>query len=345
VAIEAPPTVPGFEPSPLAPRRTEEELNRDRDLGFGAVVSRRARQRLLNRDGSLNVVRSGLGLLEAIVPYHHLLTMTWPSFLALVTALYFVINLAFALLYVLSGRDALVGGGAEMLGGRFSQAFYFSVQTFATIGYGQIAPNGFAANFLVTIEALVGLMYQALATGLLFARFARPAVSIAFSDRAIIAPYNGGLAFEFRVANRRHTQVMNLEAQVIYSWMNDEGRGGRVRRYRVLSLERNRVTFFPLTWTVVHPIDPSSPLHGSTAESLERDEAEVLIVLSGTDETSGQVVHARCSYVADEIVWGARFRSIYPDQGVPGALVGDISRLHDIELVNRDDEPARPSRA
>lgn len=333
MAIEAPPTVPGFEPSPLAPRRTEDELNRDRDLGFGAVVSRRSRQRLLNRDGSLNVVRSGLGLLEAIVPYHHFLTMTWPRFLTLVVALYFVINLAFALLYVSSGRDALVGSGAEMLGGRFSQAFYFSVQTFATIGYGQIAPNGFAANFLVTIEALVGLMYQALATGLLFARFSRPAVSMVFSDRAIIAPYNDGLAFEFRVANRRRTQVMNLEAQVIHSWMNDEGRGGRVRRYRPLSLERNRVTFFPLSWTVVHPIDPTSPLFGATAESLEHNEAEILIVLSGTDETSGQTVHARCSYVAYEIVWGARFRSIYPEHGVPGALVGDIGRLHDIELV------------
>lgn len=339
MAIEAPPTVAGFEPSPLAPRRTEEELNRDRDLGFGAVVSQRSRQRLLNRDGSLNVVRSGLGLLESVVPYHHLLTMTWSGFLALVAALYFVINLAFALLYLLSGRDALVGSGAEMLGGRFSQAFFFSVQTFATIGYGQIAPNGFAANFLVTIEALVGLMYQALATGLLFARFARPAVSVVFSDRAIIAPYNGGWAFEFRVANRRHTQVMNLEAQVIYSSMTDDGPGGRVRRYRPLSLERNRVTFFPLSWTVVHPIDPTSPLHDATSESLERSEAEVLIVLSGTDETSGQVVHARCSYVAHEIVWGARYRSIYPENGVPGALVGDISRLHDIELVSGDGTP------
>lgn len=336
MATEAPPPVQGFEPSPLAPRRTEEELNRDRDLGFGAVVSRQSRQRLLNRDGSLNVVRSGLGLLESIVPYHQLLTMTWSRFLGLVVALYFVINLVFALLYLLSGRDALVGSGAEMLGGRFSQAFYFSVQTFATIGYGQIGPNGFAANFLVTIEALVGLMYQALATGLLFARFSRPAVSIVFSHRALIAPYNGGWAFEFRVANRRLTQVMNLEAQVIYSSMTDDGRGGRVRRYRPLSLERNRVTFFPLSWTVVHPIDPTSPLHGATVESLERSQAEVLIVLSGTDETSGQVVHARCSYVADEIVWGARYRSIYPENGVPGALVGDISRLHDIEMVTGD---------
>ncbi len=331
---EAPAPTQTFEPSPLAPRRTAEELDRDRDLGFGSVVSRRSRERLVNRDGSLNVVRSGVGFLETLLPYHHLLTTTWPTFLGVVAALYFAVNLLFAVLYVAAGDDALVGSGADMLGGRFSQAFYFSVQTFATIGYGQIGPNGFAANFLVTIEALIGLMYQALATGLLFARFSRPAVSIVFSERAIVAPYNGGWAFEFRLANRRRTQVMNLEAQVIYSWMDDDGRGGRTRRYRPLTLERNQVTLLPLAWTVVHPIDAASPLAEATAESLEARQAEVLVVLAGIDETSGQTVHARSSYVATEIVWGARFRSIYPDDRAGGSLVGDISRIHDIESVD-----------
>lgn len=329
---DAPPRHTTFEPSPLAPRRTEEARQRDRDLGFGAVVSSRRHQRLVNRDGSINVLRSGLGVLETVAPYHHLLTTSWPTFMGLLVAVYFLVNLAFAALYVASGPTALLGAGADMLGGRFSQAFYFSVQTFATIGYGQIGPNGFWPNFLVTLEALVGLMYQALATGLLFARFSRPAVSIVFSHRAVIAPYNGGVAFEFRVANRRRTQVINLEAQVIYSVMADDGRGGRVRRYHPLTLERNRVTFVPLAWTVVHPIDDASPLAGATSASLEASEAEVLILLSGIDETSGQAVHARGSYVAGEIVWNARFRSIYPEDGVTGALVGDISRLHDVEV-------------
>lgn len=330
---ETPPPVSAFEPSPLAPRRTAEEQNRDRDLGFGTVVSRQTRERLINRDGSLNVVRAGLGFLESVVPYHHLLTTTWPKFLGLVVAVYFIVNLLFAVLFVLAGPVALVGSGAEMLGGRFSQAFYFSVQTFATIGYGQIGPNGFVANFLVTIEALVGLMYQALATGLLFARFSRPAVSITFSNTAVIAPYNNGLAFEFRVTNRRRTQVINLEAQVIFSWLTEDARAGRVRRYRPLPLERNRVTFFPLAWTIVHPIDESSPLANATAESLHETQSEIMILLSGTDETSGQAVYARSSYVADEIVWNARFQSIYPPDGARGSLVGDISRLHDVEPI------------
>ena len=163
-----------FEPSPLAPRNTPEERGRDRDLGFGTVVGRESRQRLLNRDGSFNVARLGLGFLENFAPYHALLTVSWLGFLGVVSLVYLVLNLVFAIAYVACGADALLGPGATMLGGRFSQAFFFSIQTFATIGYGQVGPNGLAANLLVTVEALVGLMYQALATGLLFARFTRP---------------------------------------------------------------------------------------------------------------------------------------------------------------------------
>jgi inward rectifier potassium channel len=319
-----------FEASPLAPRRTEEEQARDRDLGFGSVVSRQSRQRLLNPDGSFNVVRSGLGLLETIAPYQQLLTVSWTGFFAIVVALYLLINALFALAYFAEGSTALMGPGADMLGGHFSQAFFFSVQTFATIGYGQIGPNGFAANALVTIEALVGLIFQALATGLLFARFSRPTASILFSHRAIIAPYNGGLSLQFRIANRRKNEIIQLEAQVLFSAMQPDGRGGLVRRYILLPLERNKVTFFPLSWTIVHPIDQASPLAGQTSDQLVAAEAEVLVLLSGIDETFAQTVHTRSSYRAEDIVWNRRFRSIFvQEQG--GSLSVDISRLHEIE--------------
>jgi len=321
-----------FEASPLAPRRTEEEQARDRDLGFGSVVSRQSRQRLLNPDGSFNVVRSGLGLLETIAPYQQLLTVSWTGFFAIVVALYLLINALFALAYFAEGSTALMGPGADMLGGHFSQAFFFSVQTFATIGYGQIGPNGFVANALVTIEALVGLIFQALATGLLFARFSRPTASILFSHRAIIAPYNGGLSLQFRIANRRKNEIIQLEAQVLFSAMQPDGRGGLVRRYILLPLERNKVTFFPLSWTIVHPIDQASPLAGQTSDQLVEAEAEVLVLLSGIDETFAQTVHTRSSYRAEDIVWNRRFRSIFvQEQG--GSLSVDISRLHEIEDV------------
>ena len=322
-----------FEASPLAPRRTPEELARDQDLGFGAVVGRATRQRLLNRDGSFNVARVGLGFLESLAPYHLLLTLSWPGFLGIVALLYLGINLLFAVAFLACGPDALQGAGADMLGGRFGRAFFFSIQTFATIGYGQVAPNGLAPNLVVTFEALVGLMYQALATGLLFARFARPTASILFSRQAVVSPYGGGRALMFRMVNRRRTEITGLEAQVLFSAMEPDGRGGRVRRYKALPLERNRVAFFPLSWTVVHPIDEASPLTGQSVEALEDSEAEILVLLSGIDEAFAQTVFARSSYRSDEIVWNARFQSMFLLMDAKSHVSVDISRIHDIERV------------
>jgi len=320
-----------FEPSPLAPRRSPEEEARDRDLGFGSVVSRDSRHRLLNQDGSFNVRRTGLGPLESFAPYHVLLTISWAGFLAIVAILYLLLNLVFAVAYVACGPGALAGAGAEMLGGRFSQAFFFSIQTFATIGYGQIGPNGTAANIVVTVEALVGLMYQALATGLLFARFTRPTASLLFSRRAVIAPYNDWRALMFRIVNRRRNEIIELGAQVLFSALEPDGRGGSVRRYVALPLERNKVTFFPLSWTIVHPIDPSSPLATRSREELERSEAEILVLLSGVDEALEQTVHVRSSYRAHELVWNARFRSMFMERGGDERIAIDISRVDEIE--------------
>src|SRR3954463_4445349 len=320
-----------FEASPLAERVTREQHDaRDRDLGFGTVVGRESRQRLLNRDGSFNVARRGLGVLEGWAPYHLLLTMTWPRFFAVVGVVYIGVNLLFAATFAAFGADALTGALEHGHGGTFARAFFFSVQTFATIGYGQVAPQGLGPNLVVTFEALVGLMFQALATGLLFARFARPTASIAFSRSAVVAPYAGGRSLQFRIANRRRGEIIQVEAQVLFSYLETDGRGRRVRRYQVLPLERNKVTFFPLAWTIVHPIDTHSPFVTRTLDDLVREEGEILVLLSGVDEAFAQTVHARSSYRPEEIIWNARFASIFmpPEAGVVGI---DLAKLHDIE--------------
>jgi inward rectifier potassium channel len=299
------------------------------DLGFGAVVARESRQRMLNRDGTFNVDRRGRGFFASISPYHSFLTMPWRAYFGLVVTAYVVVNLLFAWAYEMCGP-----GGLEVSGIRhpsFIEAFFFSVQTLATIGYGRIAPVGMAANAIVTVESLVGLLGFALAAGILFARFSRPTADIVFSNHAIVAPYGAMQAFEFRIANRRTNEVIELEAKVLFTRL--EG-AERIRRFYAMSLERPKVVFFPLAWTVVHPIDGVSPLRSLTYRDLVDSDAEILILLTGIDETFSQTVQARSSYKAHEIVWNARFKDIYrrPRQG--GTLSVDVGRIHEIERLS-----------
>jgi len=300
-----------------------------RDLGFGSVVAHESRRRLLNQDGSFNVVREGLSPLTSLSLYHTLLTTTWPRFLGLTAVSYLLANALFALGYMACGPDALGGLRSDTPQGRFVEEFFFSIQTFATIGYGVVYPRSLAANLLVTVESLVGLLGFALATGLLFARFARPTARILFSRRALIAPYRGITAFEFRIANARSNQLIDVAARVQLSRLRADGR----RDFIPLSLERSQVVFFPLAWTIVHPIDETSPLWGITERELLAQDAEFLILMTGTDETFAQVVHTRSSYKADEVVWGARFANLFKPPTPDGVLSIDIGKLHDYERV------------
>lgn len=303
----------------------------NRDLGFGAVVARESRQRLLNRDGSFNVARKGLTFASSLSPYHVLLTTTWTRFMGMVVASYLLLNAAFAGAFVLCGPDALQGpsqGGYA--GAGFARAFFFSVETFSTIGYGNIGPASLAANLVVTLEALVGLLWLALATGLLFARFSRPTAKILFSRTAVVAPYREITGFEIRIANARSSQLIEVVATVMFARFEEHG-GRSVRRFYPLTLERSSVTFFPLSWTIVHPIDESSPLKDLTRDDLRKMDAEFLVLLTGIEETFSQKVHARSSYRWDEVVWGAKYADILHHPTGNEAITIDVSRLDRIE--------------
>ena len=304
-----------------------------RDLGFGAVVARESRQRLLNRDGSFNVARRGLRLGSSLSPYHLLLTTSWTRFMGMVVASYLLFNGVFGVAYLLCGPEALAGGAPG-----FARAFFFSVETFSTIGYGNIGPVGLAANLVVTVEALVGLLWLALATGLLFARFSRPTAKVLFSRTAVIAPYRGMTAFEFRIANARSSQLIEVHAKVMFARFEDV-HGRQLRRFYPLTLERDSVTFFPLSWTIVHPIDDASPLKGLTRDDLRKCDGEFLVLLAGIEETFAQQVHARSSYKWDEIVWGAKFSDIMHHPRGTEMITLDVGRLHAIEPAS----PAPPA--
>ena len=320
-----------------AERQRQEDI--DRDLGFGAVVARDSQKRLLNRDGSFNVVREGLKFFASWSPYHFLLTVSWPRFLALVIAGYIGLNAFFGAAYFALGPGALDGIADSGLGSRYLQSFFFSVQTFATIGYGHMSPVGIGANLVVTAESLVGLLGFALATGILFARFSRPTAHILFSEKALIAPYRAITAFEFRIVNARRNQLIQVEAKVLFSAFK-EGRGGS-REFTALKLERERVPLFPLSWTIVHPIDSESPLFGLSAADVTAADGEFLVLLSGIDETFAQTVHARSSYKGDEITWGARFTNLF-NPPKDGLLSIDISRLDSFEAAPLPSAPALP---
>lgn len=281
-----------------------------RDLGFGAVVSRESHQRLLNRDGSFNVERKGLSLLESISPYHVLLTMPWGQFFALCCGWYVVANVVFASAYLACGPGALVSTSPGTPLHPFWRAFFFSVETISTIGYGNVVPTGIAANLVVTAEALAGLAGFAIVTGLLFARISRPTANVLFSSHAVVAPYQGITALEFRVANARSNELIEVSAKVIVSRF-EEVDGVHTRRYYPLKLERESVVFLPLTWTVVHPVEQDSIFYGETAESMRQSNAEVLVLLKAFDETFSTVVQTRTSYTYDDIVWGARFANAF----------------------------------
>jgi inward rectifier potassium channel len=308
------------------------DIEEPKDLGLGSVVGGVNERRLLNRDGTFNQRRRGLPFLTSLAPYHFLLTISWPKFLGLVTAGYLVANTTFALAYLACGTGALDGIPSSQTGGPFGRAFFFSVETLSTIGYGNIVPNGVAPHLVMTVESLIGLLVFALGTGLLFARFSRPTAAIVFSTRAVVAPYRNITAFMFRVTNGRSNQIVEIEAKVLFSRIE-----GSVRKYDQLALERSRVTFFPLSWTVVHPIDEKSPMRDFTHADFVEKDAEFLILLSGIDETFSQTVHARSSYKPEEIVVGERFVNIYNPIDDDGMVSIDVRRLSDTEPAESTD--------
>ncbi len=283
-------------------------------------------RRIINRDGTFNVRRRGWSLKDLHV-YQLLLSLSWPAFMGLVLALFIAVNVIFAGLYVAAGLGNLSGAEAPTRTESILNAFFFSVQTLTTVGYGTISPKGITTNAIASLEAMMGVMGFAFAAGLLYGRFSRPSARILFSDKAIISPFRDGTSLQFRIANRRSNAIVNLEATVLL--MTVEHLAGQQKRtYERLELERSTVYFLPLTWTIVHPINGSSPLMGLTREQLAERSAELLVLITGFDDSFNQVVNARTSFRWDEIVWGARFvPAFHADDR--GELILDLTRINE----------------
>ncbi len=256
--------------------------------------------------------------------YHALIATTWPRFVAVLVLAYFSINLVFAILY-----EIVPGAIANARPGAISDDFFFSVQTLATIGYGIMYPQTLYGNVLVAIESTCGILLLPVVTGLVFAKFARPTARVVFSDRALMTTRDGVPSFVFRMANLRRNQIVEARARVVLARNETTREGDRIRRLHDLPLVRSESPLFALTWMATHRITPDSPLAGATAASLVESNAEIVISLTGIDETLSQTIHARWSYLPHDIVWGGRYADVLTD--LPdGRRRVDYSRFHDI---------------
>jgi inward rectifier potassium channel len=297
------------------------------DFGLGDKVARSSGTRLINNDGTFNVVRRGH---STFAPYQNLVEMSWWQFLAIMLAAYIFVNVIFTVGFLLIGTDSLSNiTQSDPFWYRFLGAFFFSVQTFTTVGYGSLAPIGIAANTLAAFVALFGWIALAVATGLFYARFARPQRLILFSNKAIIAPYQNGLSLQFRIANKRDSNLINLNARVVLTWLE-----GDRRRFAPLKLERDNVPLFPLNWTIVHPIDKNSPINGWTKQDCCRLRSELLITVDGYDETFAQAVHINNSYIYDEIEWNVRFEPMYFEEENTTEL--HLDRIHNFVALEEE---------
>jgi inward rectifier potassium channel len=283
------------------------------------------------RPAAMTVGRSGLGDVKRLGlkstgwrdAYHYLMTIPMPWLLLTLISAYLVANAGFALLYL-----GFPGSIANARPGSFADAYFFSVQTMATIGYGALLPDGLAGNLLATTETVVGMLTVALSAGIVFARVSRPTARMMFSEIAVVGTRNGIPNLMFRVANQRRNQI--VEAQITVTLLRREktAEGEEVRRFHDLTLDRSRTPIFALSWTVRHVIDADSPLFGATHESLERDDVEIICSVTGIDETFAQPVHARFGYSPRHIRWNTRFADIMLRRD-DGSRAIDYTRFHD----------------
>jgi inward rectifier potassium channel len=258
--------------------------------------------------------------------YHWLLVISWKRFLGMIFLFYFGLNLLFTPLYLLAG-DGI--GNARP--GSFKDAFFFSIQTLSTVGYGYLYPKTLTTQILVTVELFVGLLAIAILTGLMFARFSRPTARVLFSEVAVICNFEGVPTLMFRAANRRANRI--LEAQVRVNFLQDHvtQEGHEIRRFYDLPLLRSQTPVFGLSWLIMHPINEQSPFYGKTTAEIEDSKAELWISLTGLDETFSQTIHTRYAYTANDFLWNHRFVDIFSKDQATDQWYIDLGRFHETE--------------
>jgi len=278
------------------------------DPGLGERYDKQT-QRIINPDGSFNIYREGLGPAIRHL-YQFFLNISWLKFISILLVAYLVTNVLFALSYMAVGVDGIQGYRTHKFGSDFLTALFFSFQTFTTVGYGGLAPVGISVNIIASFQALVGFMSFSIATGVLYGRFAQPHAIIMYSKNILLSPFKGGYSLMFRAVNMRNNVLMEMEAKLLLA-TTKEVNGEFRRTYSRLKLDISQIDFFPLNWTLVHPIDEESPFFEKSPAQIMKLNPEVLVLLKGFDDSFSQVVHSRFSYTKGDIVFNAKFLPAY----------------------------------
>lgn len=290
------------------------------DLGFGNQVGT-VSKRLLDQDGEFTVKRKGLSYLEKFSLFHFLINVSFGWFFIIILLGYLAMNAAFALCYTIIGIENLSIPAQDNFFQNFLEAFFFSTQTFTTVGYGRLNPTNISINIIASIESMMGLLAFAIATGLLYGRFAKPKAHLLFSKNALIAPYKSDQrALMFRLANKLDELLIDINATVVAAYI-DSKIDSKQRQFVPLALERDSIYFLPTTWTVVHPLDENSPFFNWTMADFENNKVELLVIIKGYDENFAQQVHIRFSYIYQEFIDNAKFEAIQNFTATGDAIV------------------------
>jgi len=316
-------------------RRISSKAKTEINTGFGTNTSAYG-GRLMNKNGRPNIEKRGVGLLEGVSWYHTMLDLPFWKFISILLLFFILINFLFAGIYYAVGIEHLNGLNSTNSEAKFVDAYFFSTQTFTTVGYGRINPMGFATSAIAAIEALVGLLSFALATGLFYGRFSKPEAFLKFSQNAIIAPYKDGTAFMFRVSPYKNTSLTDAVAKVtIGLFIEDENENGKTRNvFYNAPLEYSTVNSLTLSWTIVHPINEDSPFYTFTVEDFAKAKGEIIVFMKAFDDMFSNEVVSRSSYLLNEIIVGAKFDPMYFQSPDHNKTVLDIDKLNSYTLID-----------
>ncbi|HEX3935403.1 MAG TPA: ion channel [Puia sp.] len=318
----------------LSKQKIDPSLKTNNDTGFGTNAASYG-GRFINRDGTFNLRKEGIPFLDRFSIYHTMLTMSRLKFVALILVTYVTVNLLFAALYLTVGIDQLQGVVATTNWGKFKEAFFFSAETFTTVGYGRVNPVGDGANVVAAIEAMSGFLSFALATGLMFGRFSRPKSFLVFSDFALISPYQKGTALMFRFAPYKDNHTLTDVQIRVNIGIKVQMDGMAEYRYYDLTLERSRVESLPMNWTVVHPIDDKSPFLGFTPDDMQASDVELYVLIRGFDDVYSNVVQQRTSYTYQEIKFNGKFIPMYRESVDGRTTILELHKLNAYEQLSQ----------